>query len=128
MLSKLIRRRRDTGSAPTPESVIAEDKRRRQAVGQWQSQQKKRLRFARDHVQWTEDDWSKVLFTDESKFELFGTNRRMFVRRRKNELYINACLSPTVKYGGGSIMVWGAISLNGMGKLNRIHGIMDQRV
>lgn len=42
---------------------------------------RKRLQFAKEHVNWTKEDWSQVLFTDESKFELFGTNRRVFVRR-----------------------------------------------
>lgn len=37
----------------------------------------KRLRFAKQHKDWTKDDWNKVLWTDESKFELFGTNRTL---------------------------------------------------
>ena len=88
----------------------------------------KRLRFAKEHVNWTLEDWKKVLFTDESKFDLFGTNRRIYVRRRKNERYLNTCLSHTVKHGGGSIMVWGAISFNGVGPLKWIEGIMGQKV
>ena len=35
---------------------------------------------------WTEEDWKKVLRTDESKFEVFGLQRRTFVRDRKNEM------------------------------------------
>lgn len=31
----------------------------------------KRLKFAKDHVDWTHEQWGKVLFTDESKFEIF---------------------------------------------------------
>ena len=29
---------------------------------------KKRLKFARDHLSWTSDDWSKVIWSDESPF------------------------------------------------------------
>lgn len=41
----------------------------------------KRLHFAKDHVNWSNEQWDKVLFTDESKFEVFGSKRRNFVRR-----------------------------------------------
>ncbi len=36
--------------------------------------QKARLTFAEEHVVWTEENWSKVLFSNESKFNLFGSN------------------------------------------------------
>ena len=45
----------------------------------------KRLRFAQEHVDWTIDQWKSVLWTDESKFELFGSHRRQFDRRKVNE-------------------------------------------
>ncbi|KZR97167.1 Uncharacterized protein APZ42_008116, partial [Daphnia magna] len=38
----------------------------------------KRLIFSQKHVMWTKAQWSKVLFTDESKFCLFGSNSRVF--------------------------------------------------
>ncbi|CAK9827692.1 Transposable element Tc1 transposase [Anthophora retusa] len=63
-----------------------------------------------------------VLWTDESKFEIFGNKRRQFVRRRKGEAYQEGCLKPTVKHGGGSVMVWSCISANGVGDLIRIDG------
>ncbi len=31
-----------------------------------------RIQWARDHAHWTEDDWNSVLWTDESKFTIFG--------------------------------------------------------
>ena len=34
------------------------------------------------------------------------------------------CVIPTVKHGGGSVMVWGCFSSNGVGDLIRIDGIM----
>ena len=88
----------------------------------------KRLRFAKQHKDWTKDDWNKGLLTDESKFELFGTNRRVYVRRRKGERFIDDCISPTVMHGGGNSMVWGSISGTGLGSLVKIDGIMDKKV
>lgn len=81
----------------------------------------KRLRFAMDHKNWR-TEWNNVLFTDESKFEIFGSRRRQFVRRRKGERYVKQCVQNTFKHGGGSIMVWGSISANGLGELVRIDG------
>ena len=37
----------------------------------------------------------------------------------------DVCLKPTVKHGGGSIMVWECLTANGMGNSVRIVGIMD---
>ncbi len=35
----------------------------------------KRLHWAKQHKDWTLEDWKKVLWTDESKFELFGNKQ-----------------------------------------------------
>ena len=35
----------------------------------------KRLRWAKKHKDWTIQEWSQILFIDESKFEIFGRNR-----------------------------------------------------
>ena len=47
--------------------------------------------------------------SDESKFEIFGSNCRVFVRRIVGERMISTCMVPTVKHGGGGVMVWGAL-------------------
>jgi hypothetical protein len=66
---------------------------------------KKRLAWVKKHDQWTFDWWKSVLWSDESKFEIFGSNR-VFVRRRVGERMISTCMVPTVKHGGGGVMVW----------------------
>jgi hypothetical protein len=43
---------------------------------------KKRLDWGKKHEQWTLDRWKSVLWSDESKLEIFGSIRRVFVRRR----------------------------------------------
>ena len=40
---------------------------------------RKRLTWAREHENWSIDQWKEVLWTDESKFEIFGSRRRVFV-------------------------------------------------
>lgn len=70
----------------------------------------RRLRFAREHVDWTPDQWRSVLFTDECRVCLFGNDRRKRVYRRTGERYAECCITETVSFGGGSCMVWGGIS------------------
>ena len=45
-----------------------------------------------------------------SKLEIYGSNRCVFVRRRVGERMISACVVPTVKYGGGGVMVLGCFA------------------
>lgn len=88
---------------------------------------RKRLVWALKHRRWTLEQWYKVLFTDETKTELYGSKRRTHVRRRCGERYLRACIQSTVKHGGGSVMAWGGMSAHGLTPLKRIVGIMDKK-
>ncbi|CAK9806963.1 Transposable element Tc1 transposase [Anthophora quadrimaculata] len=89
---------------------------------------KKRLQWARRHESWTIEDWKKVLWTDESKFEIFGSKRRVFVRRSNKEKMLEQCAIPTVKHDGGSVMVWGCVSMTSVGDLIRIDEKMNKEM
>lgn len=80
----------------------------------------KRLVWARNHKRWTSEQWRKVMFTDEKKFELYGNSLQQYVRRRRGERYKANCVLPTVKHGGGSLQVWGSITYTGVGSLYKI--------
>lgn len=83
---------------------------------------KKRLEFAKQHANWTIEQWKSVLWSDESKFQIIGSNRRQYVRRKTGERVKEGCVVPTVKHGGGSVMVWGCFSYDGVGQLKKIDG------
>lgn len=87
---------------------------------------KARLEFAHRHLNWTVQQWKSVLWSDESKFSLFGSDGMAYVRRPKCSRYLQKYQLPTVKHGGGSVMVWGAFSAKGVSPLHRIEGIMDR--
>ncbi len=80
-----------------------------------------RLKFAND----SEENWVKVLWSDETKIELFGINSTHCVWRRRNAAYDPKNTIPTVKHGGGNIMLWGCFSAKGTWPLLRIKGTMD---
>lgn len=81
---------------------------------------KKSLDWATLHRNWSKEDWGNVFWSDESKFELFGTKRRIFVRRKTNEKFSFDCVVPTIKHGGGSVLMWGCFCANGVDNLKRI--------
>src|SRR4029434_2105392 len=87
---------------------------------------KKILIWAKEHRHWTEEDWKIVLWTDESKFEVFGSHRRTFVRRRIGEKMLEECLPPSVKHGGGNVMVWGCFGAGEVGDLYKVKGILNK--
>ena len=50
------------------------------------------------------------------------------MRRPKCERFNQKYQIPTVKHGGGNVMVWGCFSRSGTGPLVRIEGVMDRFV
>ena len=67
---------------------------------------KKRLIFENDHKNKGLDVWRQVIFSDESKFNIFGSDGRHMVWRKKNTDLEPKNLIPTVKHGGGGVHVW----------------------
>ncbi len=58
-------------------------------------------------------------------FDLVGVQQ---VWRSPGEEYQDNCVLPTVKHGGGSIMVWGCMTTAGTGELQFIEGNMDSNM
>ncbi len=73
--------------------------------------------FAEDNLAKSMNYWNHVLWSDESKVNLFGSDGVQHVWRRPGE-----------EYQGGSIMVWGCMSAAGTGELRFIEGNMDSNM
>lgn len=86
----------------------------------------KRLTFSKLHLNDDLSYWNNVIFTDESKFNLFGSDGKVKIWRKNGTAMERKNLLPTVKHGGGSVMVWGCMSAAGVGNLVFIDGIMDR--
>uniref|UniRef100_A0AAZ3PQR2 Transposase Tc1-like domain-containing protein n=1 Tax=Oncorhynchus tshawytscha TaxID=74940 RepID=A0AAZ3PQR2_ONCTS len=67
-----------------------------------------RFAFAREHQGWQIHHWRPVLFTDESRFTL-STCDKVWRRRGEHSAACNILQHDWI--GGGSVMVWGGISL-----------------
>ncbi len=79
---------------------------------------KARKQFSEDKQTKDMDYWNHVLWSDETKINLFGSDG---VKR----VYKDKCVLPTVKHGGGSVVVWGCMSAAGTGELQFIEGTMN---
>ncbi|DAZ94468.1 TPA: hypothetical protein N0F65_003505 [Lagenidium giganteum] len=79
---------------------------------------KKRLDYAKKHVNLTLEQWKNVHFTDESKFNVGASDGRVYVWRRASEEYLPDCLVPTFKSGVKVGMVLGWITHDGVGVLH----------
>ena len=65
-----------------------------------------RLKFATEHIIWNS---GIVYISAMRKFHLFGFDRRRFVRRSSREQYSPQWTKNSVKFEGGSVMVFGMI-------------------
>ena len=90
------------------------------SVARWKPLLSKRhmtasLEFAKRHLKDSKTMRNKILWSDETKIELFGLNAKHHVRKKPGTI-------PTVKHCGYSIMLWGCFSAARTVRLVRIKG------
>jgi hypothetical protein len=86
---------------------------------------KQQLDFAHKYQHWTEADWACVIWSDETKVNRLASDGRQWVWKRAGAPLTAQHVTPTVKFGGGSVMVWGCMTVHGVGLMCRIEGKMD---
>ena len=84
-----------------------------------------RLEFALEHQHWTLDDWARVIWSDETKINRLGSDGRLWVWKRPGSALTEQHVNGTVKFGGGSLMLWGCMTTQGVGYMCKIDGRMD---
>ena len=70
--------------------------------------QQKHVEWCQAHLHWTYDDWSRVIWTDESSFSTAGYHHRPWVIRKAGEEYLEDTVDTTYHSGRQSTMAWGA--------------------
>ena len=71
-----------------------------------------RQQWAQAHVNWRNAQWRRVLFSDESRFCVDPANGRIRVWRMDRCRYNDENVLERDPWGGESVMIWGAMSLN----------------
>ncbi|GFY09216.1 transposable element Tcb2 transposase [Trichonephila clavipes] len=72
-----------------------------------------RREWATEHVNCRRNEWSNVLFSDESRFSVHPDNRRIFIWRDRGSRNNPAFVHESVIFGDGGVLVYGGISIDG---------------
>jgi transposase len=84
-----------------------------------------RMDFAASHKDWTVEDWKRVVWSDEVKFNRLTSDGRKWVYKRAGEALSDRMVEGSLKFGGGSLMMWGCMTWEGPGYACKIDGRMD---
>jgi transposase len=84
----------------------------------------KRLLFARKYVNWPLESWNSVIWSDESKFNLYYNDGRVRVRRFAHEKFDRSCIKQMPKSRAG-VMVWGCFAGADLGKLQFLENTVN---
>ncbi|GFY06945.1 transposable element Tcb2 transposase [Trichonephila clavipes] len=77
-----------------------------------------RLQWCREPKNWTTDQWSRVLFTDESRFSTRSDSQHVLIWREIGARFYPSNIKERHRYGGPGVLVWGGIMLNGLTELH----------
>lgn len=70
--------------------------------------------------------WKKVIFSNESKFNLIKLDGIRYVQRPDGKILDPKYTILTVKYGGGFVIIWACFLRFEMGPFHRVQGNMDR--
>ncbi|GFX26613.1 transposable element Tcb2 transposase [Trichonephila clavipes] len=75
-----------------------------------------RLQWCREPKNWTTDQWSRVLFTDENRCSTRSDSQHVLIWREIQ--FYPSNIKERHRYGGPGVLVWGGIMLNGQTELH----------
>ncbi|GFV70911.1 transposable element Tcb2 transposase [Trichonephila clavipes] len=67
--------------------------------------------WCREHRNWRDNEWGRVLFTNESRFSLSSDSHRILSWRERGSRNHPSNIIVRDRYGGRSVLVWGGIML-----------------
>jgi transposase len=71
------------------------------------------------------EDWKLVIWSDETKINCLGSDGHKWAWKKSGERLSDRLVQGTVKFGGGSLMMWGCMTWEGVGYAAKIDGRMD---
>ena len=86
---------------------------------------KAHLDFAYAHKDSTVDDWKKVVWSDETTTNYLGSGGCKWAWKKAGEEFSDRLIKGTIKFGSGSVMMWGCIAWKGVSFSTKIDGRID---
>ncbi|GFT23756.1 transposable element Tcb2 transposase [Trichonephila clavipes] len=72
---------------------------------------RRRSLWCREHRNWRDNEWGRVLFTDESRFSLSSDSHRILIWRERESRNHPSNIIERNRYGSRGVLVWGGIML-----------------
>ncbi|GFT28292.1 transposable element Tcb2 transposase [Trichonephila clavipes] len=72
---------------------------------------RRRSLWCREHRNWRDNEWGRVLFTDDSRFSLSSDSHRILIWRERGSCNYPSNIIERDRYGGRGVLVWGGIML-----------------
>ncbi|GFT50207.1 transposable element Tc1 transposase [Trichonephila clavipes] len=72
---------------------------------------RRRSLWCREHRNWRDNEWGRVLFTDESRFSLRSNSHRILIWRERGSRNHPSNIIESDRYGGRGVLNWGCIML-----------------
>ncbi|GFW92622.1 transposable element Tcb2 transposase [Trichonephila clavipes] len=79
---------------------------------------RRRSLWCREHRKWRDNEWGRVLFTDESRFSLSSDFHRILIWRERGSRNHPSNIIERDRYGGRGVLVWGGIMLGSRTELH----------
>ncbi|GFU54009.1 transposable element Tc1 transposase [Trichonephila clavipes] len=83
-----------------------------------------RLKWCRDHGEWSMDHWATVLFTDDSQFSIARGSRCTFIWREPGIPYLPSIVPKIDHYSSEDLIIWVSIALYGRKQLHVLKKVL----
>ncbi|GFU39574.1 transposable element Tcb1 transposase [Trichonephila clavipes] len=113
----------DIAFLPWPEDctvVVCLHRRPVRCVPLTPAHRRRRSLWCREHRNWRDNEWGRVLFTDESRFSLSSDSHRILVWRERGSRNHPSNIIERDRYGGRGVLVWGGIMLGSRTDLHHL--------
>ena len=83
-----------------------------------------RLQYVMEHVDWDQEQWGRVLWSNESRISMDGKDGGAHVWRLSFERFDPDCVVTTRQWSPGLLM-WGCFAEPGLGQIINIDGTLN---
>ncbi|GBC12975.1 IS630 family transposase [Rhizophagus irregularis DAOM 181602=DAOM 197198] len=90
-------------------------------------QRENRLNWCIEKKDWSVRKWKSVIWSDKSRFTIFKNDGPGRVWRTSGIRFNIKNMVPSIKHGGGGVMMWGCFSGKGLRPLVKIDGKMNHQ-